>query len=68
MNSRLNAKQFRKLVGLHNSAVSGRVRTGNRTRIVTDPEEVKRLSGNILSHYAIDVRRSRSKGDEPQDD
>lgn len=68
MNGKLTAKQFKTLVGIHNSANSGRIRTRNRTRIVTDAKEVERLSGSIISHYAIDVKRSHSKGDDVQTD
>lgn len=62
MNDRLTAKQFRELVAFHNKAVSGKIRTGNRTRIVTDPEKIAELSPNILSHYTVKRRRPPADG------
>lgn len=57
MNDKLTAKQFRELVAFHNKAVSGKVETRNSTRIITDPEEVAKLSPHILSHYTVRRRR-----------
>ena len=57
MTDRLTDKQFRKLVAFHNKAVSGKVGTRNRTQIVTDQEEIAKLSPNILSHYTVRRRR-----------
>lgn len=57
MNDKLTKKQLLDLIAFHNKAVSGKVQTGNRTRIITDPEEVAKISPHILSHYTIKRRR-----------
>jgi hypothetical protein len=57
MSEKLTDKQFRELVAFHNKAVSGKVRTGNITRIITDPEEVAKIAPQIISHYTIRRRR-----------
>ncbi len=61
MNNKLTAKQLKEIVAFHNKVVSGKIRTGNRTRIITDPEEIAKLSPNILSHYT--VKRGRPPAD-----
>ena len=61
MNDKLTVKQFRELVGFHNKAVSGKVRTRSRTRIITDPDEIAKLTPGILSRYVIRDNRSGAK-------
>lgn len=69
MNNKLTAKQLKEIVAFHNKVVSGKIRTGNRTRIITDPEEIAKIEPpGILSEYVIKFKRPRPNGDERQDD
>ena len=71
MNDKLTKKQLLDLIAFHNNAVTGRMPTSkrNRTRVVTDPEEIAKLEPRvILSEYVIRINRASAKGDEQQED
>lgn len=64
MNDRLTAKQLRELVNFHKTDRANQPHMKPIARIITDPEEIAKISPKTLSEYIIRVKRSRNNGDE----
>lgn len=62
MSDRLTAKQLRELVNFHKTARANQPHMRPTGRIITDPEEIAKLSPHILSHYTVKRRRPPADG------